>query len=254
MTDYSANTANPRAVGRTSVKPVSYRRRRTMTDITIDPSSSDSSDPKLPAEPSGASAHSPPTSDATASSTARGNEIADHARHSRSIALALTLTSAILFAVGIFAPSFTMIPKLGNGYFEWLVRRFVSSDLEPRSFSLVGGIFHLFHDRELFIGSIILLFSVVFPAAKLAALGLSFRLERGSVERHLGLLEQLGKWSMLDVFVIAALVVCFKGFPGGSHVEVQWGIYVFAASVVLSMLATRAMRRYHSNDSHSASP
>ena len=50
---------------------------------------------------------------------------------------------------------------------------------------------------------------------------------------------------MLDVFVIAALVVCFKGFPGGSHIQVDWGIYVFAASVVLSMLATRSMRLWH---------
>jgi paraquat-inducible protein A len=169
----------------------------------------------------------------------------DQLNSGRGIALALAIASAILFAIGIFAPSFTMIPKLGNGYFEWLVRRFVSSDLEPRSFSLVGGIVHLFRDGDFFIGSVILLFSIIFPAAKLAALALSFRAHQGSAERHLGILEQLGKWSMLDVFVIAALVICFKGFPGGSHVEVQWGIYIFAASVVLSMLATHSMRRYH---------
>jgi paraquat-inducible protein A len=166
----------------------------------------------------------------------------------RGMALGLTVSSAILFVIGIFAPSFTMIPKLGNGYFEWLVRRFVSSDLEPRSFSLIGGIVHLFGDRDLFVGGVILVFSVIFPAAKLVTLGLSFRADQGSAERHLGWLEQLGKWSMLDVFVIAALVVCFKGFPGGSHVEVEWGIYVFAASVVLSMFATRAMRRWHGCD------
>jgi hypothetical protein len=225
-----------------------------MTDFTIDSSSSEFTGPKIAAGPNDASAVVPPTPDSVPPSIVKASATPADLRSARSTALALTLASAILFAVGIFAPSFTMIPKLGNGYFEWLVRRFVSSDLEPRSFSLVGGIVHLFHDREIFIGSIILLFSVVFPAAKLAALGLSFRAEQGSAERHLGLLEQLGKWSMLDVFVIAALVVCFKGFPGGSHVEVQWGIYVFAASVVLSMLATRAMRQYHSNDSRGASP
>jgi hypothetical protein len=164
----------------------------------------------------------------------------------RSTAIVLTLTSAILFAVGIFAPSFTMIPKLGNGYFEWLVRRFVASDLEPRSFSLVGGTIHLFRGGDLFVGTIILAFSVIFPAAKLTALGFSLPAKHAAAERYLGLLEQLGKWSMLDVFVIATLVVCFKGFPGGSHVEVEWGIYVFAASVILSMFATRAMRLYHS--------
>jgi hypothetical protein len=168
----------------------------------------------------------------------------------RIAALLLTIASALLFAVGVFAPSFTMIPKLGDGYFEWFVRRFVSSDFEPRSFSLAGGIIHLFREHEFLIGAIILLFSIVFPAAKLATLALSFRRGHPSVHRRLHLLEQLGKWSMLDVFVIAALVVCFKGFPGGSHVQVDWGIYVFGASVVLSMVATHALKQCH-NARHS---
>jgi hypothetical protein len=217
-----------------------------MPDPMIDSLSGNSSGPKIAGEPG--CAMPPAASPKVDTMAVSAPPIAEKAARpcpGIGTALALTFTSAVLFAVGIFAPSFTMIPKLGNGYFEWLVRRFVSSDLEPRSFSLVGGTVHLFRDGDFFIGSVILLFSIVFPAAKLAALGLSFRADQGSAERHLGLLEQLGKWSMLDVFVIAALVVCFKGFPGGSHVDVQWGIYVFAASVVLSMLATHSMRRYH---------
>ncbi len=47
---------------------------------------------------------------------------------------------------------------------------------------------------------------------------------------------------MVDVFVIASLVICFKGFPGGTHIQVQWGIYVFAVSVLLTMLATRVLK------------
>jgi paraquat-inducible protein A len=60
------------------------------------------------------------------------------------------------------------------------------------------------------------------------------------------IMEKLGKWSMLDVFVIASLVVCFKGFPGGTHIQVQWGIYLFALSVLLSMLATQAVKHKRS--------
>jgi hypothetical protein len=165
-------------------------------------------------------------------------------------ALVLTAASAILFVVGIVAPSFTMVPKLGDGYFERFVRLFMRDELAPRTFSLVGGVWQLLRGGDLFVGGVILLFSVVFPIAKLATLAMTMRAESGSAERHLGLLEQLGKWSMLDVFVVAALVVCFKGFPGGSHVQVEWGIYVFAASVVLSMLATRAMRKWHSGAAH----
>jgi hypothetical protein len=151
--------------------------------------------------------------------------------------------AASLFVVGIFAPSFTMIPKFGDGIFERLVRWFVSSDLEPRQFSLVGGILHLFQQGEVFIGGIILLFSIAFPIAKLVVIISAIHGGVPLTVRRLKLLENLGKWSMLDVFVIASLVVCFKGFPGGTHIQVQWGIYVFAISILLSMLATKALGR-----------
>ena len=153
----------------------------------------------------------------------------------------LAYLAGFLFLVGIFAPSFTMIPKFGSGFFERLVRLFVSSDLEPRQFSLVGGIWHLFQERELFIGGLILLFSVAFPVAKVAAIIRSVHLGPSAAERHLKMVESLGKWSMVDVFVIASLVICFKGFPGGTHIQVQWGIYIFALSILLTMLATYAL-------------
>ncbi len=158
-------------------------------------------------------------------------------------ALWLAYLAGCLFLVGIFAPSFTMIPKFGDGFFERLVRLFVSSDLEPRQFSVVGGIWHLFAEREIFIGAVILLFSVAFPVAKLAAIIRAAHLGPSAAERHLKMVESLGKWSMVDVFVIASLVICFKGFPGGTHIEVQWGIYVFAVSILLTMWATKELQK-----------
>jgi paraquat-inducible protein A len=157
-------------------------------------------------------------------------------------ALVLIYGAAVLFIVGLFAPSFTMIPKFGDGFFERLVRLFVSNDLKPRQFSLAGGILHLFQEKELFIGGLILLFSVVFPAAKIVALLLLIHRGRGDVASGLKVIEHLGKWSMLDVFVIAALVVCYKGYPGGTHIQLQWGLYVFAISVMLTMVATYVVK------------
>jgi uncharacterized paraquat-inducible protein A len=49
---------------------------------------------------------------------------------------------------------------------------------------------------------------------------------------------------MLDVFVIAAMVVSFKAYPGGTRIQFEWGIYVFAASVILSMLATHFLKQH----------
>ncbi len=55
-------------------------------------------------------------------------------------------------------------------------------------------------------------------------------------------IEALGRWSMLDVFVVALLVVTTKlGIL--ADVEVHAGIYFFAASVLASMAASLLMNR-----------
>jgi paraquat-inducible protein A len=46
-----------------------------------------------------------------------------------------------------------------------------------------------------------------------------------------------GKWSMLDVFVVAVLVVAVK-LGAIADVEMRFGLYAFAASVLLTMFIT----------------
>jgi hypothetical protein len=159
-------------------------------------------------------------------------------------AMLSTYLAAVSFLVGIGAPCFTMIPKLGEGIGATVVGWFVGDSLEPQSFSLTGGILHLLQEGEYLIGGLLLVFSVLFPLAKLVVIFVLLHASREMAQPLVGLLANLGKWSMLDVFVIAAVVICFKGFPGGSRVEVEWGLYVFAASVILSMLATHFLKRH----------
>jgi len=81
-------------------------------------------------------------------------------------------------------------------------------------------------------------FSVVFPILKSLILLLVWNFDPSYGERHrrhLQWLSNYSKWSMLDVFVVALLVVSVKlGSLAEAHVE--GGIYAFAASVVLTML------------------
>ena len=51
-------------------------------------------------------------------------------------------------------------------------------------------------------------------------------------------LDFIGRWSMLDVFVAAMLVVVIK-LSLISDVEIHAGLYVFIAAVILSMVAVR---------------
>ena len=81
-------------------------------------------------------------------------------------------------------------------------------------------------------------FSVAFPVLKILLLALiwNFDVSQGVAhQRRLEWLARYSKWSMLDVFVVALLVVSVKL---GALVEarVEAGIYAFAASVVLTML------------------
>ena len=159
-------------------------------------------------------------------------------------ALLAAYLAAITFVAGIFTPCFTMIPKLGDGIMEEVARNFLSDDLRPQRFSLAGGMLHLFQSGDLLIASLIRLFTILFPLAKLAVLFTIIHAQAATVPKLLAILAHLGKWSMLDVFVIALIVISFKNFPGGSRVEIHSGLYIFATSVLLSMLAAMLLKKH----------
>lgn len=93
-------------------------------------------------------------------------------------------------------------------------------------------------------------FSVVFPILKSLVLLLvwNFDPSHGARHRrHLHWLAVYSKWSMLDVFVVALLVVSVKlGSLADARVEV--GIYAFAASVVMTMLLANWIARHASEE------
>lgn len=134
----------------------------------------------------------------------------------------LLLTALVLLAIGLWAP----IMRLEKFY----VFANVVSVLSALNDLALEGEWGLF----LLIG----LFSVVFPVAKLLMLFVIWNLERADSaphRRHLDWLARYGKWSMLDVFVVALLVVSVK-LGALAQVEVGYGIYAFAASVILTMV------------------
>jgi paraquat-inducible protein A len=107
-----------------------------------------------------------------------------------------------------------------------------------REYSVLSGILDLVRDGNILLGAIVLAFSVVFPVAKLLALCATFfgdyrREERRRLVRRLTL---LGKWSMLDVFVIVILLGAVRlGLISGA--EPLPGLYLFGAAILCSMIA-----------------
>ncbi len=155
--------------------------------------------------------------------TAFASSIADqYPVESRILRIALLIT-AICLAVGLTAPVLTL-------------EKFFIFD---NTVSILSGLMQLLEEGRAFLFLLILLFSVILPALKL---GVLFRLlgardSSAALRRYLRLMHQYGKWSMLDVFVVALLVMVVK-LGAVARVETHYGLYAFGAAVLLTMAVT----------------
>lgn len=115
------------------------------------------------------------------------------------------------------------------------------------TFSIISVIWTLYQDGEYFLSTILTIFSIIFPIIKIFILTAlkTFPLNKAVTrEKLLDYLGWLGKWSMLDVLVLALTVFYIKstGFAEAASLP---GIYFFAASVILTMLATAQAKRIY---------
>jgi paraquat-inducible protein A len=105
--------------------------------------------------------------------------------------------------------------------------------------SLVSIVGEMYLRDEIFLAVIIVLFSIVFPVLKLlylCVLHFGQYIYHGRRVRWLKRAAMLGKWSMLDVLLLALVIFYVKTSALTDAVSMS-GIYMFAASVVLTMVA-----------------
>jgi paraquat-inducible protein A len=114
------------------------------------------------------------------------------------------------------------------------------------SSTILGGVVLLYQSGSWVLALIVLVASVVVPLGKLAALGyLMITVQRGSLKsnhdrtRLYRLVEIIGRWSMLDVFVVAFIVALVQLDPLMS-VAPGIGVMYFMIVVVLTMIAAHA--------------
>jgi paraquat-inducible protein A len=110
--------------------------------------------------------------------------------------------------------------------------------------SLVSAVQALYMDGEYALAAIIVIFSIVMPSCKLAYLFALSALPVGLADQHRTLvrLEWFGKWSMHDVLILALTIVYLRA-EGVSQAASLPGVYWFAISVILIMLAYGWARR-----------
>lgn len=117
---------------------------------------------------------------------------------------------------------------------------------QPRTDTIMSGIIGLWQDGMWGIAAIVFVASILIPLLKLVGLGwLLFAARRGGTHNSRALtrlyaaLDFIGRWSMLDVFLVAFLAGAVQ-FGALATIEPRTGIVAFAAAVVLTVLATDA--------------
>ena len=145
--------------------------------------------------------------------------------NSTGLHLVLWLLVSLMLLVGVFAPMFT----------------FTTFWIFDDRFSLVTGVYRLLEQGEPLLFLLVFGFSILMPVYKMYLL---FRLIRAAgvdtarVARYRKWLDVMGKWSMLDVFVVALLVMTVK-LGAVADITIHYGLYVFAAAVIASMLLSQ---------------
>jgi paraquat-inducible protein A len=151
-----------------------------------------------------------------------------HARRPDSLVRtwALLLTAAILYIPANLLPIMT-VNSLGKG----------------QSDTIMSGIVELANLGMLPIAAVVFIASILVPIFKMVGISLLLY----SVQRHQPMsvrqrivmyrfIEWIGRWSMLDIFVIAILVAVVR-FGSLASIEPGLGAMAFASVVILTMLA-----------------
>lgn len=147
--------------------------------------------------------------------------------------LILLFVASILLAIGLVTPIITL-------------KKFV---FVQNTFSIVSGTWDLLKDGHFFLFFIIALFSILLPIFKLfflCVIILTNNSESNFSKKIFRLIHDYGRWSMLDVFVVAVLIVAVK-LGAIADVEKHIGLYFYAASAVLIMYLTNKVAKFNNN-------
>ena len=147
-------------------------------------------------------------------------------------------TSSLLLGLGLVLPAISITP--GFAELDPLVKLIKPEFGQLTSHSFISIITTLFVDGSYFLSVLLFVFSVLFPLWKLGIVWKAcFEIanQQATRSKSFRLTGFLGKFSMLDVLVLAILVVVLKGLPGSGQIEIGLGAWAFGGSVLLSILA-----------------
>lgn len=156
----------------------------------------------------------------------------------RGAAMTLSIATFISFLFGLINPILMVTIHKQVEYLGDVILSFESK-------GIIGSVKSLFESGENAVAITILLFSVLLPLVK--SFTLTFTLlfyQHPWGHKLVAFFKQIGKWSMIDVFVVATFLVYLTSNKGEvSHAEIQVGLYFFLIYVILSMITAILTQR-----------
>jgi len=147
----------------------------------------------------------------------------------------LILLGCAGFGLALVCPMFTLHPSAGQ--WDPVLRIFVGGAMKDSSVVLPQAVGLLWEEQQRMLALLVGGFSIVLPVVKLSVLWARLVLGDALPGAVVKGVELVARFSMLDVFVLALLVVAVKGLPGGSRIELGVGAAAFAISVFAGMAA-----------------
>jgi paraquat-inducible protein A len=135
----------------------------------------------------------------------------------------IIILATVFFALGVILP----------------VIRFTTIYVWTNEHSIATIIYALYRNEEFFLCGVLFTFSILFPFLKLfylLTLVTSPDLSPEFRARSISTMEWLGRYSMTDVMVLA-LMIFYVNSSGYTEASVLPGVYFFAASAIMTMLA-----------------
>ena len=153
--------------------------------------------------------------------------------------LTIATASLITLIFGTITPILMIVIHKNVNYLGDIVLSFESK-------TILGTIKHLYHNGNYPVAITILLFSILVPLIKtIIMIVVAIWKEFDIAKRALNLFKNLGKWSMIDVFVVSLLLVYLSaGSSENSYSEIESGLYIFLIYVILSIISSVSLSRY----------
>lgn len=143
---------------------------------------------------------------------------------------AVSLIGAIAFFVlGLIYPIMSTKSKI------WKIT------LDYQEIRLFDSVKLFYESGDLFLAFIILFFTIIFPIVKFIDLAVRLFNPKSISTPLMKFLQKMDKWSMLDVFLVALLLLNFKMNTNFIVMDLKIGTSYIAISVILRMISSQLL-------------